>query len=433
MPHQAGELGDDVVGAAPRLFLPPPLVAVARVALVALVTMVTLLTTVALPSAALAQDVLDLEVGDPQRREQQVAVVLDAIVNSHTAELHTPDELAAQLDDVRLLLVGESHTDMESHRVQLAVIRSLVESGREVMIGLEMYPYTEQQYLDQWIGGMLTEKGFVELSRWYHNWGYNWGYYREVFAYARQHQVQMVAINTPRPVVSAVRRKGFEGLSDEEAQHIPPRVDTDNEDHLRLFRAYMGPPGGGHEVSEDALASMFEAQCTWDATMAYNSVQALEERPDAIMVVMVGSGHVAYGLGIQRQAELWFDGKVATLIPVPVGADPHNPRQAVQASYADFVWGVASEADTLFPALGVSTRQPDVREAVEIIIVPADSLAAAAGVSVGDRLLSIDGTAVPDRETMNRLVAAKRWGDRIVLGLEREGEAVEASFVFRRR
>jgi uncharacterized iron-regulated protein len=281
-----------------------------------------------LPTAAWAQDVLDLEVGDPERRDQQVAVVLDGIVNSHTAELLTPDELAAQLDDVRLLLIGESHTEMESHRVQLAVIRSLVESGREVMIGLEMYPYTEQQYLDQWIGGMLTEKGFVQLSRWYHNWGYNWGYYRDVFAYARQRGVPMVAVNTPRPVVSAVRQKGFEGLTDEEAQHIPPRVDTDNDDHLRLFRAYMGPSGGGHGVGDEALASMFEAQCTWDATMAYNSVQALEERPGAIMVVMVGTrrlrpGHPAAGRVVVRRQGRHSDsgvGRRRSASPAPGGA-----------------------------------------------------------------------------------------------------------------
>jgi len=392
---------------------------------------VALAAALLLPAAARAQDVLDLEVGDPQRRDQRAALVLDGVVNTHTAELLTPEELATQLAGVRLLLAGESHTDIEAHRVQLAVIRALVESGREVIIGLEMYPYTEQQYLDQWIDGLLTEKGFVQLSRWYHNWGYNWGYYRDVFSYARDHGVRMAAVNTPRPVVSAVRQKGFEGLSEEEAQHIPPRVDTDNDDHLELFRAYMGPPGGGHGVSDEALFSMYEAQCTWDATMAYNSVNALEQDPDAIMVVLVGSGHVAYGLGIQRQAELWFDGDVRTLITVPVNEDPHHPRDSVQASYADYVWGVAAESDTLFPSLGFSTRQTD--GPVEIIIVPQGSAAAEAGVTVGDNLVSIDGTPVPDRETMNRLVADKRWGDRIVLGLDRAGGAVEASFVFRRR
>ncbi|MGD8330484.1 MAG: ChaN family lipoprotein [Acidobacteriota bacterium] len=396
-----------------------------------LLALAALVAVAAPPVAARAQDELDLAVGDPARRDQRVAVMMDAIVDSRTAAVLAPDDLPERLADVRLLLMGESHTEMASHRVQLAVIRALVESGREVMIGLEMYPYTEQQHLDHWIDGLLTEKGFVQLSRWYENWGYNWGYYREIFAYARDHDVRMVAVNTPREVVSAVRQKGFDGLSEEEAQHIPPRVDTDNEEHLELFRAYMGPPGSGHGVSDDALFSMFQAQCTWDAAMAYNSVKALEQRPGAIMVVMVGSGHVAYGLGIQRQAKLWFDGEVRTLIPVALGADPHHPRDSVQASYADYVWGVPAETDTAFPSLDFSTRQTDGQ--VEVIIVPSGSDAAEAGVSVGDRIVAIDGEPVPDRETMSRLVAEKRWGDRIVLGLEREGRSVEAAFVFRRR
>ena len=385
------------------------------------------------PAAAFAQDVLDLEVGDPERRDQRAALVLDGVVDTRTAEVLTPSELAARLAEVRLLLVGETHTSIEAHRVQLSVIRALVESGREVMVGLEMYPHTEQRYLDQWTDGLLTEKGFVQLSRWYANWGYNWGYYRDIFTFARDTGLTMVAVNAPRAVVSAVRQRGFDGLTEDEARHVPPRVDTDDEDHLKLFRAYMGPPGGGHGVSEEQLSSMFAAQCTWDAAMAHNAVRALESRPQAIMVVLVGSGHVAYGLGIQRQAENFFDGDVATLISVPVREDPHRPRTAVQASYADFVWGVAPEADTMFPTLGLSTRQVDGHGPIEVIIVPPGSTLAERGVEVGDVVVSIDGDPVHDREAISRRVAAKRWGDSIVLGLERQGEPFEVSLVFRRR
>ncbi len=388
---------------------------------------------IAFGGSAVAQDVLQLAVGDPERRDQQVGVEIDRITDTRRGEMITPEELAERLEGVRLLLVGESHTNMEAHRVQLSVVRGLVEAGREVLIGLEMYPYTEQDRLDQWTDGLLTEKGFVQLSRWYRNWGYNWGYYRSIFEYARHNGVPMVAVNTPRSVVTAVRQKGFDGLSEQEAAHIPPRIDTDNDDHLRLFRAYMGAPGSGHEVSDEDLFPMFEAQCAWDATMAYNAVRSLEEHPAAIMVVLVGSGHVAYGLGIQRQAEIWFDGPVATLISVPVDGSEDDARTSAQASYADFIWGVAPEAHTLYPSIGFSTRQPDPEDPIEIIILPPDSAAAEAGVEVGDTLVSIDGIAILDEATMKRLVADKRWGDRIVLGLEREGERVEAAFVFRRR
>lgn len=388
---------------------------------------------IAFSGSAVAQDVLQLAVGDPERRDQQVAVEIDRLTDTRSGETLAPAELAERLDGVRLLLVGESHTNMEAHRVQLAVVRGLVEAGREVLIGLEMYPYTEQDRLDQWTDGLLTEKGFVHLSGWYRHWGYNWGYYRSIFEYARHNGVSMVGVNTPRSVVRAVRRKGFDGLSELEAAHIPPRIDTDNDDHLRLFRAYMGPPGSGHEVSDEDLFSMFEAQCTWDATMAYNAVRLLEEHPAAILVVLVGSGHVAYGLGIQRQAEIWFDGEIASLIPVPVGGDEDDAGTRAQASYADFIWGVAPEAHTLYPSIGFSTRQLDPEDPIEIIILPPDSAASEAGVEVGDTLVSIDGIAIPDEATMKRLVADKRWGDGIVLGLERAGERVEAAFLFRRR
>ncbi len=387
----------------------------------------------AIAGSAAAQDVLQLAVGAVERRDRQVAIEIDRLTDTHSGENLTPAELAERLEGVRLLLIGESHTSMEAHRVQLAVVRGLVEAGREVLIGLEMYPYTEQDRLDQWTSGLLTEKGFLELSRWYRNWGYNWAYYRSIFEYARHNEVPMVAVNTPRSVVTAVREKGFGGLSAQEAAHIPPRIDTDDDDHLRLFRAFLGPPGSGHEVDDESLLSMFDAQCTWDATMAYNAVRSLEEHPGAIMVVLVGSGHVAYGLGIQRQAEIWFEGRIATLIPVPAGGDEDDAGTLVQASYADFIWGVAPEAHTLYPSIGFSTRQREPEDPIKIIILPAASAAAEAGAAVGDALLSIDGIAIPDEASMKRLVADKRWGDRIVLGLEREGERVEAAFVFRRR
>jgi uncharacterized iron-regulated protein len=48
-----------------------------------------------------------------------------------------------------------------AQRVQLRVIRALHDAGRKVMIGLEMFPYTEQKSLDHWRDGLLTEAGVL--------------------------------------------------------------------------------------------------------------------------------------------------------------------------------------------------------------------------------------------------------------------------------
>ncbi len=257
----------------------------------------------------------------------------------------TPGALPAALAGTRILFVGESHTDMETHRVELRVIEELVRAGRRVFVGLEMYPYTEQKSLDLWSSGELTEASFLEASRWYKNWGYHWNYYRDIFLFAQKNRLRLFAINTPREVVAAVRKKGFQGLTDEERAHIPARIDTDSAEHLRLFKASFSDDSFHAGMSEEDWKSMETAQCTWDATMGYNAVQALQKFGDekTIMVVLIGAGHVQYGLGAERQARSVFPGKMASLLPVPVSDEKHGPVTGVNGAYSNFVWGIPAE------------------------------------------------------------------------------------------
>ena len=179
---------------------------------------------------------------------------------------------------------------------------------------------------------------------------------------------------------------------------------------------------------------MFAAQCTWDASMGYNAVQNLTKfgGPKAIMVVLIGSGHVAYNLGVQRQAALWFDGRMASIIPVPVADAKGRPQTAIQASYADYLWGLPPESDPLYPSLGLSTRDGKGEFPLEVINVPKDTVASRAGFQVGDVLQSMDGTPLKDRETLNRLLSEKRWADDAVFVVSRGGAPATVTAVFRR-
>lgn len=379
---------------------------------------------------------LHLAIGDPGRKDKEATVVLDGITDTRTGEVIPPADLPKRLAGVRLVLVGENHTDMDSHRSELRVVQELSRSGRPVMLGLEMYPYTEQRSLDDWVEGKLTEEAFLQASRWYENWGYNWLYYRDIFLFARDHKLRIFAVNSPRDVVTAVRKKGFKNLTPEEAAHIPSDIDTSSADHRTLFKSFFA--GGGdslHSSMTDAqLDSMIAAQSTWDATMAFNSVKALKDHggPDTVMVVLVGSGHVVYGLGIQRQAARHFDGKVATVVPVNVRDDEGHVVKTVQASYADFVWGLPAQTDPIYPSLGLSSSPVEGEKALKVIFVSEKTPAEKAGVQVGDVIVSFDGMPVPDKETLNRLVAAKRWGDEVVLAVKRGSEAKDLRIAFRR-
>jgi len=399
----------------------------------ALISLIAL--ALAVPALAQAQDSWRLKIGDPARKDKQVTLVLDGVIDTASGKTLTSGDLAARLDDVKVVFIGESHTDIAFHRVQLQVIQELQKHGRDVMIGLEMYPYTEQAGLDLWNTGKESETDFVAKSQWYKNWGYHWNYYRDIFLFARDHGIKMYGVNTPREVVSAVRKKGFQNLTPEEAARIPSKVDTDNEEHKQLFRAFFaGGDSMMHQMTGQMFDGMFAAQCTWDASMGYNAVQALKKfgGPKSVMVVLIGSGHVAYGLGIQRQAALWFDGKMASIIPVAVADGKGRPMGPVQASYADYLWGLPEEDDPLFPSMGFSTRDSQGNAPLEVIDVPKDSVAALGGFKVGDVLQAMDGTELVNRETMNRLLAEKRWADSATFTVKRGSETLTLTAVFRR-
>ncbi len=401
--------------------------------------LVPLMVLLAAPLAA-KEPSLHLAIGDPARKDREVPVVLDGITDARTGDLLGPGDLPARLADVRLLLVGESHTDADFHQVQLRVLEELQRAGRPVLIGLEMYPYTEQPSLDQWIDGLLTEHGFVRLSRWYKSWGYNWGYYRDIFLFARDHGIRMFAVNAPREIVTAVREKGIDHLSPEGAAHLPRQIDTSSTEHRALIRSFFGaddPLHGG--MTPEQSDAMYAAQCTWDATMGHNAVKALREHgsPGAVMVVLVGSGHVAYGLGIQRQVaagfEKEFGGRIASLIPVTVRDDDGDPVDTVRASYADFVWGLPPESDPVWPGLGLSTGSGEGEKARKVLFVTKGTPAAQAGFEAGDLLLTIDGAPIPDKEAFNRALAGKRWGDSAVFTIKRGEETRTLTVAFRRQ
>jgi aminopeptidase N len=390
----------------------------------------------AVPAAAAAQDQWKLAVGDPARKDKVAPIVLDTITDTRTGAAITPAELAAKLDDVKVVFIGESHTDIDFHRAQLKVIQELQKRGRDVLVGLEMYPYTEQAALDLWNTGTMNEDDFVTKSQWYKNWGYHWLYYRDIFVYARDKKIKMYGVNTPREVVTAVRKKGFQNLTPEEAARIPPKVDVASEDHKTFFRAVFA--GGDSMMHQMASGPMFDgmyaAQCTWDASMGYNAVNNLKKfgGPKSIMVVLIGSGHVAYGLGIQRQAALWFDGTMASVIPVSVADIKGKPQKDAQASYADFLWGLPPETESLFPSIGFSTRTATGEYPLVVIDVPKDSIAAAAGFKVDDVIQTLDGTPLKDREVFNQLMAQKRWSDAAVFTVLRAGQPATLTAFFRR-
>jgi S1-C subfamily serine protease len=150
------------------------------------------------------------------------------------------------------------------------------------------------------------------------------------------------------------------------------------------------------------------------------------------MVVLLGSGHVAFGLGVTRQARAATSRGMATVIPMPILDEDGKPARP-RASYADYLWGLPPEpAVGPYPSLGVTlSERKEVPHPVVASVSPG-SPAAAAGLLAEDRIVSADGTEVPDKETFLRLLAGKEWGDGVALVVERAGKRQTVNAALRR-
>jgi uncharacterized iron-regulated protein len=403
--------------------------------LIALIAFSLLFT--AAPDLFAIEKSLTMEIGDPARKDKKAKLVLDAITDTRTGDLLSPAETAARLADKRLVLVGESHTDINFHRAQLRIIEELHKAGRKVLLGLEMFPYTKQEFLTAWSNGEYTENEFLDAAEWYEAWGYHWNYYREIFVFARDNGIPVYGLNTPREIIAAVRKKGLDELTEEEKSQMPPGVDVDNDEHYALFKSYFDENEDFHaSMTEEQWRGMFAAQCAWDATFANNAKKVLDQHtdPNSVLVVLVGSGHTTYDLGIQRQMAQWAEVPTATVIPIPIVIEEDDGLiTEVQASYADYIWGMPPTIDPIYPSLGLSTRSAgEDDEKRTVIFIAEDSVAEQAGFQMGDLLLEVDGRPLSDRASFSEILAGMSWGDRAVVKVKRGEAEVDLEVVFRR-
>ena len=335
-----------------------------------------------------------------------------------------------------MLFIGEEHTNGEFHRAQLRVIEALTAAGRKVIVGLEMFPWTLTTPLERWSRGELTEAQFLDEAKWYEYWSHHWNGYRDIFFFARDHHLKMVGINAPRDVVRSVRAKGLDSLDAETRKRMPPTIDISSAEHRQLVQSYFDADDPLHsKMSPEQAEGLYQAQVTWDSAMGWNAGQALSTPadPQEIVVVLIGGGHAAYGLGAQRQLTPHFKGRIASLIPVTVRDDEGKAVPTVSAAYADFIWGVPWTAQPTDPVLGVSLMGKLGAEPAKIIQIDKGSTADQSGLKVGDILRELDGVKIDSSTTLQRKTNDYRWGDSAKLVYERDGKPQTVEIVFRRK
>jgi len=229
----------------------------------------------------------------------------------------------------QIFFVGEHHDNPHHHANQLDVIRELHETAEKPLaIGLEMFETGYQDQLDQWVSGNLALDDFVRI--YYENWDQAWILYRDIFVYAREHQVPLVGLNIPRKVVRKVAQRGFSSLTNEDLSQLPQGVTCDVTPEYETFIQRVF---GWHGDTNDSFTNFCEAQVLWDTIMAIHLLKYNAQNPETKLVVLAGDGH-SWKPGIPRQIALRKELPMAVFLPETTKLHRRN----VSHTDTDYLW-----------------------------------------------------------------------------------------------
>lgn len=269
----------------------------------------------------------------------------NTIFKTDTASVVSRQELIAELEDVRVVYVGESHPNTAHHDIQLAVIKALAQTETHLTIGMEMFDHTYQPVLDQWSAGQLEEAAFLEKTHWYANWRFDYGLYRDILEYAKEKKIRVIALNVPFHIPGKISVGGIDSLLEADRRHLPEMIDTTVADH----RAYVEKIYNLHTIrGRENFTYFYEAQCTWEDAMAETVAANLGLGK---MVVLAGNGHIIRKFGIPNRAFSRNQAPFKTVYLAPVGGE-------ADLSWADYLWVTQQEGMPHGRRMGKPTKKP---------------------------------------------------------------------------
>lgn len=287
------------------------------------------------------------------------------------------DEIVAEMGQLQVVFIGETHDDPTAHMLELELLRRAFETygatrsndggrrpggvaPRPVALSLEFFQRDVQPILDEYLAGLITERSFRADSR---PWPRYEPDYRPLIEFSKENGIEVIAANAPRRYATRVTMHGRESLNDlspEARASLAPLPygqpsDEYRDQWIRVISrvieqermkcglpipepegdeepAHAAAPVGSHDTG-DQLHSLV----LWDATMAHWISEYLAEEPDALVLHMVGSFHVARGTGTPEQLEAYRPGTSRMIVVLRPVEEIDSFEPAPEGEWGDFV------------------------------------------------------------------------------------------------
>ena len=263
------------------------------------------------------------------------------------------EEIIEALDTADVLFVGERHDDASGHAVEAELLRRADErysqgagKRRAVALSLEMFERDVQTVVDEYLGGLISERHFLLSSRPWNNYATD---YKPLVEYARAHHLPVIAANAPARYVSRVNAEGpasLSSLSKEARAWLPPLPFPEaSAAYAAKFNAFMSggraaaqTPANPHaQANPHGGMHLLEAQTLRDASMAYAISEFLKRGGDPLVVQVNGTFHSEERMGVPEQLARYRRKARAVVVTIVPDEDHTGFVAASMSSLGDYI------------------------------------------------------------------------------------------------
>ncbi len=335
--------------------------------------------------------------------------------------LNSFDTIIEQLNQHRVIFVGENHTSMADHLLQFRIIEALHQKNPDLAIGMEMFPHASQPALDAYINNdTISEQDFLRDSRYFEVWRYDWRFFRAIMNYARKHKIPVIGLNIEREIVSKIFADGhLDDLATEQKSSLPQDRNLDFPEYTERLGEVHGFHGENPQGKKGGVSGFIQSQAIWDETMAETATQFLKDHPSARMVVLAGSQHTRKDSGIPPRVASRIQVKQASVLNL--GAE--QTLADIQHT-ADFFF--LADPITLEPVgkmgLVLAENKEGEKKGLKVKDISPHGKATQAGVKKDDILIAINNTAINSIEDVRIALLDNVAGERVKVRIRRQNE-----------
>ncbi len=318
-----------------------------------------------------------------------------------------PDAISAlvdQLEQEKLIYVGERHNAYGDHLLQLAIIQGLHQRQRPIAIGVEWLERPFQPHVTDYIEHRISEAEMLERTHYFQRWGLDYRQYRPILQFARHHHIPLYALNAPTELTRAIGRKGINNL-------VSPLIDLLPEEYFYTDQAYeqhLRQVFAQHRGFSGSFDNFYEVQLTWDETMAEEVSRFLDTHPESTLIVLAGNAHLAQRSGIPNRVER----------RTRIGGKVLLPRwPTTLKSPADYL--ITTPEMPLSPAASLDIEVRASHHGPRVITVAAKGAGKAAGLRRGDHILKLNGQPLSNPSALRLALLEQEPGNQVQMEVQR--------------